>query len=292
MSAYTLNRTQTRELMLLEYQHMLYEGELLDRAKAGFDKLVKIGDVALDSKAAAGLAWALKKGGVNISAYSNLVNAYKNLHKVIALAKDKNIHTVDKLLPMLKTLGIKSDPKKFFIQIAFAAIPGGKLGLIGANLAKSLASLGYDKLASSINAEMRSVHNKVFEKAEESVKQVAAAELERQIDNAQGLPMVAMNYKKQKASNDMTSLAEKLNKDIKQGKKMKLTKQQLANLINEEIEQLHQEGFLKNVGAAAAGAFVPGGRVALDYMRSRGFDKVYEKLEELERRINQLEMSR
>lgn len=53
-------------------------------------------------------------------------------------------------------------------------------------------------MASSINAEMRSVHNKVFEKAEESVKQVAAAELERQIDNAQGLPLVAMNYKKQK----------------------------------------------------------------------------------------------
>ena len=68
----------------------------------------------------------------------------------------------------------------------------------------------------------------------------------------------------------------------------KLTRRQLRRLVNEEIEILNNEGFLKNVGAAAA-RWIPGGGTALDFARSRGFDKIEEKLQELEMRLAALE---
>lgn len=67
-----------------------------------------------------------------------------------------------------------------------------------------------------------------------------------------------------------------------------LSRDDLQAIINEEIENLNNEGFLKNVGAAAA-RWIPGGGTALDFARSRGFDKIEEKLQELEMRLAALE---
>lgn len=76
--------------------------------------------------------------------------------------------------------------------------------------------------------------------------------------------------------------------------KTKLTRRQLQRIINEEIEQLElmqQEGFFKGA-AAAASRYLPGGGAALDYVRSQAFERIEEKLEELEMRIKSLESRR
>ncbi len=73
--------------------------------------------------------------------------------------------------------------------------------------------------------------------------------------------------------------------------KKRLTRRQLQRIINEELESLdHQqnEGFFKGA-AAAASRYLPGGGVALDYVRSQAFERIEEKLEDLERRIAMLE---
>tara|TARA_B100000900_G_C20459764_1_gene666720 strand:+ start:371 stop:604 length:234 start_codon:yes stop_codon:yes gene_type:complete len=73
--------------------------------------------------------------------------------------------------------------------------------------------------------------------------------------------------------------------------KKRLTRRQLQRIINEELEGLdHQqnEGFFKGA-AAAASRYLPGGGVALDYVRSQAFERIEEKLEDLERRIAMLE---
>ena len=68
----------------------------------------------------------------------------------------------------------------------------------------------------------------------------------------------------------------------------KLTQRQLQRLIKEELENIKNEGILGNIGAAIAPS-LPGGEAALNFMRSRTFDKIDKKLEELEARIAALE---
>ena len=53
----------------------------------------------------------------------------------------------------------------------------------------------------------------------------------------------------------------------------KVSRRQLRRIINEEMSQLHREGFFKNV-AAVGSRFIPGGGMALDYMRSKAFERI------------------
>ena len=70
--------------------------------------------------------------------------------------------------------------------------------------------------------------------------------------------------------------------------KQKITRRQLQRLINEEVRKLQSEGWFSNIAAPAA-RYIPGGGAALDFMRSRAFDRIEKKLEELENRIIALE---
>ena len=67
-----------------------------------------------------------------------------------------------------------------------------------------------------------------------------------------------------------------------------LTRADLAQIINEEAEKLANEGFWKGA-AAAASRYLPGGGAVLDYSRSQTFERMEQKLEELETRIAALE---
>ena len=70
--------------------------------------------------------------------------------------------------------------------------------------------------------------------------------------------------------------------------KRSLTRADLAQIINEEAENLANEGFWKGA-AAAASRYLPGGGAVLDYARSQGFERIEAKLQELEARIATLE---
>jgi len=70
--------------------------------------------------------------------------------------------------------------------------------------------------------------------------------------------------------------------------KRSLNREDLAQIINEEAEKLASEGFFKGA-AAAASRYLPGGGAALDYMRSQAFERIENKLQELEARIATLE---
>jgi len=70
--------------------------------------------------------------------------------------------------------------------------------------------------------------------------------------------------------------------------KRSLTREDLAQIINEETEKLANEGFWKGA-AAAASRYLPGGGAVLDYTRSQAFERMEKKLEELETRIAMLE---
>jgi len=67
-----------------------------------------------------------------------------------------------------------------------------------------------------------------------------------------------------------------------------LTRQDLAEIINEEVENLANEGFWKGA-AAAASRYLPGGGAVLDYSRSQGFSRIEERLDMIEARLNALE---
>ena len=70
--------------------------------------------------------------------------------------------------------------------------------------------------------------------------------------------------------------------------KRKITRRQLQRLINEEVRRLQLEGWFSNIAAPAA-RYIPGGGAALDFMRSRAFDRIDAKLAELEQRLTALE---
>ena len=68
----------------------------------------------------------------------------------------------------------------------------------------------------------------------------------------------------------------------------KISREQLRQLISEEIKIVQNEGFLSNI-AAPVSRYIPGGGVALDFIRSRAFDRIETKLEEIEMRLVALE---
>ena len=90
------------------------------------------------------------------------------------------------------------------------------------------------------------------------------------------------------------------------GVKMKLTKKQIINLINEEIEredvlyidvenilkeqkQDLDEGMFGSALKTLATNYLPGGRMVSDFARSEAFDAIDEKMEEFEQRLSALE---
>ena len=68
----------------------------------------------------------------------------------------------------------------------------------------------------------------------------------------------------------------------------KLDRQSLENIIMEEYETLISEGFFKGA-AAAASRYLPGGGAALDYVRSQAFERIENRLDEIEIRLQALE---
>ena len=70
----------------------------------------------------------------------------------------------------------------------------------------------------------------------------------------------------------------------------KITKRQLEKIINEEIEAMQNEGMFTSAIKTAATNFLPGGRMVSHFARSQAFDRIEEKLEELEARLRVLEM--
>ena len=68
----------------------------------------------------------------------------------------------------------------------------------------------------------------------------------------------------------------------------KISREQLRQLISEEIKIVQNEGFLSNI-AAPVSRYIPGGGAALDFIRSRAFDRIETKLEEIEMRLVALE---
>jgi hypothetical protein len=67
-----------------------------------------------------------------------------------------------------------------------------------------------------------------------------------------------------------------------------ISRKQLRKLISEEIDTVQSEGFLSNI-AAPVSRYIPGGGAALDFIRSRAFDRIETKLEEFEMRLMALE---
>ena len=72
----------------------------------------------------------------------------------------------------------------------------------------------------------------------------------------------------------------------------KLSRRQLEILIKEEIEAMQNEGMFGSALKTVATNFLPGGRMVSDYARSQAFDRIEEKLEELEMRLRTLEQRR
>tara|TARA_B100000287_G_C20283365_1_gene642919 strand:- start:3 stop:302 length:300 start_codon:yes stop_codon:yes gene_type:complete len=70
--------------------------------------------------------------------------------------------------------------------------------------------------------------------------------------------------------------------------RQKLSREDLITIINEEYENLANEGFWKGA-AAAASRFLPGGGAVLDYARSQGFERLEKRLDVIEARLNALE---
>ena len=158
MKTYALSRLQTRNLILEQYQQLLYEAEVLEKSKKIFNKILAGTNVVLDSSAAKVMAKALQLGGVDISGFTDLTKVHEKLSKVIVIAKDKNIKKIDKIGQVLKAAGIKITPEKFFIKLAFAAIPGSGIGLVGANLIKKLIEFGSEELADAIKKKISAIH--------------------------------------------------------------------------------------------------------------------------------------
>jgi len=69
----------------------------------------------------------------------------------------------------------------------------------------------------------------------------------------------------------------------------KLTKRQLQRIINEEIAMMQNEGMFGSALKTVATNFLPGGRMVSDFARSQAFDRIEEKLDELEMRLQALE---
>ena len=68
-----------------------------------------------------------------------------------------------------------------------------------------------------------------------------------------------------------------------------LTQRELQQIISEEIENMKNEGMFSSAIKTAATNFLPGGRMVSDFARSQAFDRIEEKLDELEMRIRALE---
>ena len=71
--------------------------------------------------------------------------------------------------------------------------------------------------------------------------------------------------------------------------KRKLTQAQLRRLIKEEYENLQYEGTFSSALKTLATNTLPGGRYVSDFARSQAFDKIEERLDEIEHRLRALE---
>ena len=90
---------------------------------------------------------------------------------------------------------------------------------------------------------------------------------------------------------------------------MKISKRQIRNIVLSEISKSQQknryleidvdnilreqrdldEGMFSSAGKALATKFIPGGRMASDYLQARGFDDIEDATEAIEARLDDLE---